>query len=461
MTVPVMAVKELTEMRRYFNSGITRTYEFRKQQLLALRDAVIHYEKEIYEALYADLKKSPEEAYATEVGIILMEIRVALKNLKNWTKPVSSKTNFLNLPSTSKILYDPLGVVLIVAPWNYPVHLTLLPLVGAIAGGNTTMLKPSELAPASAGLLEKIIRRTFSRQYISIVCGEGEDTIKPLMTIFRFDHIFYTGGTNVGKLVYQLAAEKLIPVTLELGGKNPAVIEKDADLDIAAKRIAFGKFLNAGQTCVAPDFLLIHSSVKEKLLEKLRDTITAFYGDNVSESSSYGRIINQKRFDKLAQYLSQGKIVFGGQQDREKLFIAPTVLEDISEDAGLMKEEIFGPILPVFSFERMEDALRQIAANPTPLAFYVFTQNQETEKKWLNSVQFGGGCVNNTLWQLTNSHLPFGGVGNSGIGAYHGKHSFYTFTHAKPVMKTPVWFDPASKYPPLKGKMKLLKKIVR
>jgi aldehyde dehydrogenase (NAD+) len=461
MRETLTAVQTLTEMRVYFNSGVTRSYAFRRHQLLLLRDAIWKYEKEIYEALYQDLKKTPEEAYVSEIGMVQMEIRTALKNLRKWTRPERTVTNLLNLPSSSKIIHDPLGVVLIIAPWNYPIQLLLLPLVGAIAGGNAVMLKPSELAPASAALLEKIIREIFLPNYISIVLGNGAELIGPMIRNFRFDHILYTGSTEVGKIIYQLAAEQLIPVTLELGGKNPAVIEKDADLRLAAKKIAMGKFLNAGQTCIAPDYLLVHRSVKQEFLAKLIETITGFYGNNPAMSSSYGRIINEHRFDALVEYLSEGEIIFGGQYDRENLYIAPTILEDVFIDDGVMKQEIFGPLLPVFTYGTMEEALKLIAVNPSPLAFYLFTQNSKTEKNWLEAFAFGGGCVNNTLWQFTNHHLPFGGIGNSGIGAYHGKHSFYRFTHAKPIMKTPGWFDPTIKYPPYKGKMKWFKMLIR
>jgi aldehyde dehydrogenase (NAD+) len=461
MTEVLTAVHELMLMRTYVNSGATRSYAFRKQQLLLLRDAILENEKEIYAALYQDLKKPAEETYAAEIGMVLMEIRIALKNLRKWSRPESVPTNLLNLPSSSKIIHDPLGVVFIIAPWNYPFQLLILPLVGAIAGGNAVMLKPSELAPATAALLEKMIRRIFPSRYVSIVCGDGALLIPPMIRDFRFDHIFYTGSTEVGKIIYQLAAKQLIPVTLELGGKNPAVIERDADLEIAAKKIAIGKFLNAGQTCVAPDYLLVHSSVRGNFLKKLHEAIIRFYGDDAETGGSYGRIVNEERFDRLVEYLGEGKIAFGGRHDREKLFIAPTILEDIPAGAAMMRQEIFGPLLPVFTYDTMEEALAMIAMNPSPLAFYLFTQNVQTEKQWMESLSFGGGCVNNTLWHLSNHHLPFGGIGNSGMGAYHGKHSFYRFTHAKPVMKTPRWFDPAVKYPPFTGKMKWIKKLIR
>jgi aldehyde dehydrogenase (NAD+) len=460
MTETVTAVHELAEMRAYVYSGATRSYAFRRRQLLALRYALLKYEKEIMDALWQDLRKTPEEVYATETGMVFKEIRFALKNLRKWTRPARTKTNLLNFPSTSEIIHDPLGVVLIIAPWNYPVQLLLLPLVGAISGGNTVMLKPSELAPASEAVLKKIIRETFPRNYISITCGDGAETVGPMIRDFRFDHIFYTGSTAVGKIIYRQAADRLVPVTLELGGKNPAVIEQDADLWLTAKKIAMGKFLNAGQTCIAPDYLLVHASVKEEFLQKLREAIATFYGGS-GGAWNCGKIINQQRFDQLMEFMAEGTVAFGGRHDRKKLTISPTLMEDVPLDANIMQEEIFGPLLPIFTYENMEEALDQIVANPTPLAFYLFTQNSETEKLWMERVRFGGGCVNNTLWHFTNHHLPFGGVGNSGIGAYHGNHSFYRFTHAKSVMKSPRWFDLSIKYPPYAGKMKWIKRLIR
>jgi len=455
------AVKDLIEMRRSVETGDTLSIEFRKYLLISLRDSIIKYEEQIYEALYKDLKKSREEAYATEIGQLLSEIRITLKNIHKWSAPQPVKTNLLNFPSSSKIIRDPLGVVLIIAPWNYPFLLLLKPLIGAIAGGNTVMLKPSELASSSSSLLEKMIRETFSRRYVSIVCGDGRKTVQPLMEIFRFDHVFYTGSTSVGKIIYQLAAQRLTPVTLELGGKSPVVVEKDASIAIAAKRIALGKFINAGQTCVAPDYLLVHSSVKTRFLQKLQESIKNFYGPDPKESNSYGRIVNEKSFDRLMSYLDGVKILYGGIHERQTLFISPTIIEEMAPDAAIRQEEIFGPVLPVFTYENMNDALELIAENPSPLAFYVFTQDPNLAKSWINKMSFGGGCVNNTIWQLSNHHLPFGGIGCSGIGAYHGKQSFERFTHAKPVMSTPTWFDPGIKYPPFDGKLKWFKKMIR
>jgi aldehyde dehydrogenase (NAD+) len=354
-----------------------------------------------------------------------------------------------------------LGVVLIIAPWNYPFQLLFNPLVGEIAGGNCVVLKPSEFTPATNAIARKIIQEIFAEEYIQIVEGDGAVVIPTMMNNFRFDHVFFTGSTAVGKAVYGLAAKELVPVTLELGGKSPCVIEADANLQVAANRIVLGKFINAGQTCIAPDYLLIHESIKEKFVEILQSTIARFYSNDAAASEDYSRVINEKRFDTLVNYLQEGTIVYGGKYTKSTLFIEPTILENVSLDAKVMTEEIFGPILPILTFSTQEEALKIIRKNPNPLAFYVFTSSTKTEEDWISNVAFGGGCVNNTIYHITNHHLHFGGVGYSGIGAYHGQSSFYTFTHAKPVLKTATWIDPALKYPPFKGKLKWLKWFLR
>ena len=457
----IPGIEDLPSIRDYYNSGITKPYAFRKQQLQLLKQALIKYEKEISEALYADLKKSPEEAYGTEIGLVIADINLALKNLRNWMLPRRVSTNLVNLPSSSMIYHDPLGVVLIIAPWNYPFQLSLIPLVGAIAAGNCAVIKPSELASATATIIKKIISEIYPKQYINVVEGDGAIVVPAIMKSFRFDHVFYTGSIPVGRAIYQLAASALIPVTLELGGKSPAIIEKDADINIAARRIAFGKFINAGQTCIAPDYLLVHESIQDSFIQKLKKTIEDFFGNDPASSYSYARIINEKRFDTLKNYLSQGRIIFGGQHDKSKLFISPTVMDNVDDDSPLIKEEIFGPILPVFSFSTMQEALALIQRNPNPLAFYIFTSSSKKEKEWIEAVPFGGGCVNNSAWHFGNHYLPFGGIGNSGIGAYHGKYSFDVFSHAKPVMKTPSWIDPKIKYPPFEGRMKWFKWFIK
>ncbi len=451
----------LADLRSYYNSHSTKSYAFRKKQLQLLKQTLLAYEKEIEKALYADLKKNAEETYATETGLVLAEINVVLKNLCRWMKPESVETNLVNFPSSSKIYRDPLGVVLIISPWNYPLQLLLIPLIGAIAGGNCVVLKPSEFSPATSALIEKIITEIFPSEYIKVITGDGAQVVSAMMKNFRFDYVFYTGSIPVGKIIYQMAAEKLVPVTLELGGKSPAIVCADANITVAAKRIAFGKFINTGQTCIAPDYVLVHNAVKEKFINKLKETITKFYSDDAANNYNYGKIINEKRFDKLVGYLADGKIVTGGEYNREKLFIAPTVLENVSPDSPIMHEEIFGPVLPVIGYNTTEEAMNIVERNETPLAFYLFTNDKNEEKEWVEKIPFGGGCINNTDWHFTNHHLPFGGVGNSGIGAYHGKFTFDTFTRAKPVMKTPTWFDPSFKYPPLKGKLKLFKWFIR
>ena len=452
---------KLNALRSFYNSMATRSYAFRKKQLLNLRDAVLQHEQELYDALYADLKKSPEETWVTETGFFLAEINATIKSLKGWMRPESVGTNLLNLPSSSFIISEPLGVVLIIAPWNYPMQLLFTPLIGAIASGNCVVMKPSEFAPATSAIMHKIIRQVFPEEYILYVEGDGADVIPAMMNNFIFDHIFYTGSTAVDKIIYQAASKNLVPVTLELGGKSPCVVESDADIKIAARRIALTKFSNAGQMCVAPDYVLVHASVKDKLVAELKTWIEKFYSSDPSTSYNYGKIINKRQFDRLVKYLEQGNILYGGQFNASQLYIAPTLMGDIASDAPVMSDEIFGPILPIISFDNKDQALYTIAANKNPLAFYIFTRSSGNEEFWLNNVSFGGGCVNNASWHLTNHHLPFGGRGFSGTGNYHGRFSFNTFSHKKAVMKTPTWFDPDVKYPPFKGKLKLFKWVIR
>ena len=454
-------ISSLEKMRQFFNGGSTRPFAFRKEQLKKLKASILNHEQDLYDALYADLKKSPEEVWATETGLVLAELNAAIKNLRNWMQPEGVTTNLLNLPSRSKILKEPLGVVLIIGPWNYPFQLLINPLIGAIAAGNCVVLKPSEFAPATDAVMKKIIDEVFSNEYILYVQGDGAAVIPEMMNNFSFDHVFYTGSTAVGKIIYKMAAERLVPVTLELGGKSPCVVEADANIKVAARRIAMTKFSNAGQMCVAPDYLLVHNSVKDKLVEALKDSALKFFSDKPEESYSYGKIINEKQFNRIAGYLSQGKIAYGGRTDKEKLFIEPTILTDISMTGSIMKEEIFGPILPVIPYNTMEEARQIIQNNPNPLSFYIYTSSSKKEREWLEAVPAGGSCVNNSSWHLTNHHLPFGGRGFSGTGCYHGKYSFETFSHKKAVMKTPTWFDPNIKYPPFKGKLKLFKWVIR
>lgn len=448
-------------LRSYYESGATRSYEFRRQQLQKFKQAVLDHEEEILQALFADLKKNAAEAYATEIGLTLAEISKMLKKLRKWMRPERVSTDLVNLPSKSYLLKDPLGVVFIISPWNYPFQLCMLPIAGAIAGGNCVIVKPSEMAPATAAVIEKIITKTFPSEYIFVAQGDGAIVVPELMNTFRFDHVFYTGSIPVGKSIYQLAAKNLVPVTLELGGKSPCIVESDAALETAVKRIALGKFTNAGQTCIAPDYVLVHESIKDQFVEQLTTAIKQMYSDAPSNSNDYGKIITRRRFDNLVKYLSQGKIIYGGKTDTDKLYISPTIITDVPLDSPLMNEEIFGPILPVLSFSNYEEAKKIVAQNPDPLAFYVFTNSKEKERRWLENTSFGGGCVNNTALHFTNDNLPFGGIRNSGLGRYHGKYSFDVFTHTKAVLKTPNWIDPSLKYPPYEGKLKWLKRIIK
>ncbi len=342
---------DLLALRRFFQSGVTRPYAWRRQQLLALKRAILQHEEEIHAALYADLKKSPEEAYATETGLVLAEINTTLTHLRKWMRPQRVSTNLVNFPSSSRIYRDPLGVVLVIAPWNYPFQLALIPLLAAIAGGNGAVLKPSELAPATAALIEKILAGIFSPDYVRVVQGEGSTVVSGLMRSFRFDHIFFTGSIPVGRVIYQLAAADLIPVTLELGGKSPVVVERDAHIRSAARRIVLAKFTNVGQTCIAPDYLLVHAAIKDELLQAIQSSILQFYGERAEDSYDYGRVINEKRFDKLVSYLSQGKILSGGRHDRSRLFISPTIMEGVAhgsaaDDRRDLRSPVAGIYLP-------------------------------------------------------------------------------------------------------------------
>jgi aldehyde dehydrogenase (NAD+) len=374
--------------------------------------------------------------------------------------PKSVSTNILNFPSNSYILHEPLGVVLIIGPWNYPINLLFTPLIGAIAAGNCAVMKPSELAPATANLLERITQEIFPPEYIKVINGQGKVVVPQMLSNFRFDHVFYTGSTQVGKIIYELAAKQLTPVTLELGGKSPCIIESDADIKVAAKRIALTKFINAGQMCVAPDYLLVHEHVKQKFIDELKLVIEKFYS-KTNQQEHYGKIVDLMHFNRLVQYIKEGEIIFGGGFDEKSLLIEPTLIQNMPPGASIMQEEIFGPVLPILSFTEDKEVYEIIERNKDPLSLYVFSSSKQKSKKWMHSIASGGGCINNASWQLTNHHLPFGGRGDSGFGKYHGRFSFDTFSHQKAVMNTPTWFDPSIKYPPFNGKLNLFKRFIR
>lgn len=440
----------------FFASGATLSYAFRRKQLLLLKKAVKKHEQHILAALHRDLHKPAMEAYASEPGLLYAEITHLLEGLKRWMRPEAVSSPFIQYPSKSKIYRVPLGLTLIIAPWNYPFQLLMAPLAAAIAGGNCAVLKPSELTPHTAKVVETLIRETFDPAYITVVQGEGSEVIPQLME-YRFDHVFFTGSVPVGRKIMEMAVRHLTPVTLELGGKSPCVVDDKADIKVAARRIVWGKYWNAGQTCIAPDYLLVHNKVKDALIQAMRESIVHFFGNSPSQSPDFARIINEKRFAILHNYLAQGRILHGGDSDAATRYIGPTLMDDVSWDSALMQEEIFGPVLPVIGFDELPQAVALIRKQPYPLSLYVFTKRKSTEKILLEQVQFGGGCVNNTLVHFANPALPFGGVGYSGMGQYHGRFGFDTFTHAKGMMRTGTWVDVPTKYPPYKGKLRILK----
>ncbi|SDY96758.1 aldehyde dehydrogenase [Bacillus sp. 166amftsu] len=451
----------IQEHKQFFHNDYTRSLQFRLEQLEKLKKSIQKYENEVLSALYQDLHKSEFEAYAAEIGFAYNSINFIMKYLKRWMKPQKVKTPMHFLPSKSYIIKEPYGTVLIIGPFNYPFQSLIEPLIGAIAGGNCVVLKPSENAPNVAAVINKIMGETFDKRYIRVIEGDRETT--SLLIHAPFDYIFFTGSVQVGKIVMEAAAKNLVPVTLELGGKAPAIVDETANLDIAAKRIIWGKFINAGQSCIAPDYVIVHKSVKGKLISKMKEIITSFYGSDVLKSNDYGRIINERQFDRLISILEQDRnyIVFGGNSSRSHLYIEPTILEVNSWDTAAMKEEIFGPILPIMDYNDLDEVIHMVNNQPKPLALYVFTENKNVEKQVLGRISFGGGCVNDTMSHMANLHLPFGGVGNAGFGAYHGKHSFDAFTHHKSILKKSSRVELGLVFPPYRNKIEILRKIFK
>jgi aldehyde dehydrogenase (NAD+) len=447
----------ICKQREFFQTGETKNIDFRIAQLKTLKQAIIEHTEVIIEALQADLKKPEFEAYATEI-LVYKEIDSAIKDIKNWTKPKKAPVSLDFFPASARIYPEPLGVVLIIAPWNYPLQLIISPLVGAIAAGNCAILKPSELAPHTSRVLAQIMSKTFDPAYIAVLEG-GVETSQQLLAE-KFDHIFFTGGTAVGKIVMEAAAKHLTPVTLELGGKSPCIVDSDINLEQTARRITWGKFLNAGQTCIAPDYLLVDKKIKANLLAAILKCLKEFYGDNPATSLDYARIIHQKHFDRLVNFLKDGKIIVGGESNSSDSYIAPTVIDKVSLTDAVMQEEIFGPILPVIEYTDIGEAIALINSRPKPLALYLFSQNKNLQKQVCQQTSSGGVCINHTVIQVAVSTLPFGGVGESGIGNYHGKASFDTFSHYKSVLYKPFLIDVKWLYPPYKGKLSLLKRIL-
>ena len=456
----MVKVKELIKNQRlYFESGITKGLDFRLEKLQALRKAIIDSEEEIIEALRKDLGKAPFEAYATEIGIVLEEIKYTIKNLPKWAKRKKVKTPIAQFLSSSYIYSEPYGEALIISPWNYPFQLAILPLVGSIAAGNCTIIKPSEHSPNTSEVIYKIISKNFDERYISVIKGAVE-TSQALLEE-EFDYIFFTGNIQVGKMVMEAASKYITPVTLELGGKSPCIIDETADINLAAKRIVWGKFLNAGQTCVAPDYLMVHSSIKDELISNMKKYILAFYGEEPCSNSDYPKIINNKHFDRLLSLMNGEEIVFGGQAKHETNRISPTILSNVTWSSSIMQEEIFGPLLPILEFENLNEVVATVNKRPKPLAVYFFSKDKSRQKYIINRLPFGGGCINDTITHLATPYMPFGGVGSSGMGSYHGKASFDLFSHKKSILIKSNLFDIPLRYPPYKNNLKLLKKIMK
>jgi len=444
-----MEIQEVvSKQKAFFKTQQTKNIRFRKMYLEKLRDVILQNENLLYEAIYKDFGKSKFDTFTTEISFILNDIKYYLKNLKSLSKPKKVRTNLVNQIGKSRIHSEPLGNILVIGAWNYPYQLSLSPIVAALAAGNCCILKPSEIAEHTMKAMVKIINENFPSEYLFAYEGGIDETTELLK--LKFDKIFFTGSTKVGNIVYKAAAENLTPVVLELGGKSPAIITKDANLEVAAKRIVWGKFLNAGQTCVAPDYLLVEESVQEQFLEMLRKNIQQFKYE--PESEHYTKIINKKNFERLIKLVNYEKIYFGGEYDEKKLYIAPTILTNINWKDDVMEEEIFGPILPVISFTNFNLILNEISELEKPLAAYLFTNNAEEKESFTNKLSFGGGCINDVMMHLGNENLPFGGVGNSGIGNYHGKFGFETFSHQKAVLQRATWGEPDIKYPPYSEK---------
>ncbi|WP_251859964.1 aldehyde dehydrogenase [Clostridium sp. Marseille-Q2269] len=449
----------LQKQNSFFEKGYTKNINLRIDALRKLKNSIKINEENICKALKKDLNKSKFEAFITEIGIVYDEINVAIKNIKKWSRTKRVKTPITNFLASSYIYSEPYGVVLIMSPWNYPFQLIMAPLVGAISAGNCVLLKPSELAVETEKIIVKIIKDTFDSEYIGVTTGGVEESKAILKE--KFDYIFYTGGISVGKIVMKAAAEHITPITLELGGKSPCIVDRDANIELAARRIAWGKFLNAGQTCVAPDYLVVHKEIKNKLINSIKKYIKDYFGNNPMESEDYPRIINDNHFKRLQGYLNEGKIVLGGKTDTDNLYVEPTIIDEVDLKNKIMQEEIFGPILPIIEFEHIHEVVHIVKNNPKPLALYYFSEDKNKQEFVIKNISFGGGCINDTIMHISTSTLPFGGVGSSGMGSYHGRASFETFSHKKSILKKSNLIDIKVRYAPFKGKLNLAKKLFK
>lgn len=449
----------IQNQRKFFRTGQTKDLSFRVDALKKLKKSILAQEKEIFNTLNQDLHRCDVESYVSDNGLVLKEIDYALKRILAWAKPQKIKTPLFHFPASSYILPEPYGVVLIIGPWNAPCQLLLNPLVGAIAAGNCAVLKPSEISVHTSKLMAKIINETFSPDYIVAIEGGVEES--QILLEHKFDYIFFTGSSNIGKIITQAAAKHLTPITLELGGKAPCIVDKKVNLKTAARRIIWGKTTNAGQVCMAPDYLLAHQDIKEELLTALKNSIREFYGENPIEIPDYCRIINGKHFDRLVKLLNEGRIFAGGQINKEQKYIAPTIIDDISWDSKIMQEEIFGPILPVISYKNLNEVIDEVQKLPKPLVVYLFSNDKEVQQKVIQNTSSGAVCINDVIVHSAIQSLPFGGVGESGMGKYHGRASFDTFSHSKSIMKKSLAIDPKIRYAPYPKLTKLLKWFFR
>ncbi len=449
----------VSAQRTFFNSGKTREIAFRIRQLEVLRQAVKENENRILDALYADLRKSYYEGYLTELGLVLEDIRFSIKKTARWAKPRRVRTPYYHLPASSWIYPEPYGLALIIAPWNYPFQLAMAPLVAAITAGNCAMIKPSEFSPHTSEVISRLVEKFFDPAYIAVKTGDV--AVSEALLAEKYDKLFFTGSPNVGRIVMTAAARHLTPVTLELGGKSPCIVEKDADIALSAKRIVSGKFINAGQTCIAPDYLMVHQFVRDRLVDEIQSCIRRFYGKNPIDSPVYPRIINRRHLDRLQSLMEGTTLIYGGNHDPHNLRLSPTLVSDPPLSHPVMQEEIFGPILPVIPYTHISEVIDVVNARPRPLSLYLFTRSRKTAKTVIKQVSFGGGCQNDTVIHFATPYLPFGGVGNSGMGSYHGRFGFNAFTHYKGVMKNTFRIDLPFRYPPFFKHVNLLKKLIR
>ncbi len=456
-----MLNSEIQNVRDFFQTQSTKDIKFRKKYLKALKKSIKKHEPDILDALKSDLGKNKVEAYATEVGFVMKELSYIIKELKNWAKTKSVTTPMMQFPAKSFIKYEPYGTVLIIGPFNYPFQLVMSPLIGALAAGNCAVVKPSEMTPQTSMVVQEILEEVFPPDYVKVVQGEKEVTSQLLDE--RFDYIFFTGSTKVGQIVYEKASKHLTPVTLELGGKSPVIIDDTANLKVAAERIAFGKFMNAGQTCVAPDYVLIDNEIKVKFVEALQATIQEFYGAQIEQSEDFGRIVNDNHFNRLVNIIedSRQQVIYGGESNADELFVAPTIILDPELSDSVMQQEIFGPILPIIGYDTFNEVYDIVEQYEKPLALYLFTEDSDQITAVFNRLSFGGGCVNDTILHLANPNLPFGGVGHSGIGSYHGKYSFELFSHEKSYITKSTKLESGLLFPPYKGKFKYVKQLFK